>query len=62
MIAIDLVCQMEVDTETAEWKSEYQGKTYYFCGPGCKRTFDKEPEKYIHAGHDHDHAGHEHHH
>jgi YHS domain-containing protein len=38
---------MEVDEKTAQWKSEYQGKTYYFCAPGCKSSFDKDPEKYL---------------
>ncbi|MCX6064463.1 MAG: YHS domain-containing protein [Chloroflexi bacterium] len=41
---IDPVCKMKVETETAQWKSEYNGKTYYFCAPGCKRTFEKDPE------------------
>lgn len=45
--AIDPVCKMTVDTTTARQKSEYQGQTYYFCAPGCKRAFDKEPEKYL---------------
>jgi len=44
---IDPVCKMEVDPVTAEWKTEYEGKTYYFCAPGCKRSFEKEPEKYL---------------
>jgi Cu+-exporting ATPase len=44
---IDLVCKMEVDPATAEWKSDYKDKTYYFCAPGCKRSFDKDPEKYL---------------
>jgi Cu+-exporting ATPase len=43
----DLVCGMTIDSETAQHKSEYQGQTYYFCAPGCKRAFDKEPEKYL---------------
>ncbi len=43
----DLVCGMMVDPKTAPAKSEYNGKTYYFCSPGCKRDFDREPEKYI---------------
>lgn len=47
---IDPVCGMEVDPKTATLKSTYQGKTYYFCTPGCKRDFDKEPEKYIQPG------------
>ena len=49
MAAIDPVCGMEVDEATAQWKSEYQGQTYYFCAPGCKRSFDKAPEKYAPA-------------
>lgn len=46
-MAIDPICKMEVDENTAKWKSEYKGKTYYFCAPGCKATFEAEPEKYI---------------
>jgi YHS domain-containing protein len=46
-MAIDPVCHMEVDESTAQWKSEYQGKTYYFCAPGCKSSFDKDPEIYL---------------
>lgn len=26
---------------------EYKGKTYYFCGEGCKEKFVKDPEKYL---------------
>jgi len=37
---------MDVDPKTAPAKSEYNGKTYYFCAPGCKKTFDREPERY----------------
>jgi len=37
---------MEITAEEAAGKSEYQGQTYYFCSPGCKRSFDKDPEKY----------------
>jgi P-type Cu+ transporter len=43
----DLVCGMSVDPKTAPAKSEYKGKTYYFCSSGCKKDFDKNPEKYI---------------
>jgi len=46
-MAIDPVCHMEVDENTAQWKSEYLGKTYYFCAPGCKASFDKDPGKYV---------------
>jgi Cu+-exporting ATPase len=41
---------MEVEPETAEWKTEYQGQTYYFCAPGCQRAFEKAPEKYLKMG------------
>ena len=27
--------------------SEYKGKHVYFCCPGCKTQFDKNPEKYL---------------
>jgi len=27
--------------------SEYKGKHYFFCCPGCKPKFDADPEKYI---------------
>jgi YHS domain-containing protein len=47
MIVKDPVCFMDVDTETATLKSEYQGQTYYFCAPGCKREFDNNPARYV---------------
>jgi YHS domain-containing protein len=43
----DPVCGMSVDEKKATNKSVYQGQTYYFCSPGCKQSFDKEPQKYI---------------
>jgi len=46
-MAVDPVCKMEVNEETAAAKSEYKGQTYYFCAPGCKREFDEHPEKYL---------------
>ena len=42
----DPVCGMMVDPKTSK-KSEYRGKTYYFCSAGCMKDFDKNPEKYI---------------
>jgi len=57
----DPVCGMEIDPETAAGESEYQGKTYYFCGPGCKKAFDKDPQKYVSPQQDHqDQHGHHH--
>lgn len=47
--AIDPVCKMEVDVAGAKWISEYNGGTYYFCAPGCRTTFDKDPESFLAA-------------
>jgi len=43
----DLFCGMEVETETAPAKYEYQGKVYYFCDLACQQMFMLDPEKYI---------------
>ena len=44
--ALDPVCHMLVEIATARFTSVYNGQTFYFCAPGCKRTFEKAPEKY----------------
>jgi YHS domain-containing protein len=65
MKVIDPVCKMEVETEIAQWKSEYKGTAYYFTAPDCKSTFDEDPEKYLSGAHDrghHDHNHEDHHH
>lgn len=46
-MAVDPVCKMSVDEKTAKLKSEYKGKNYYFCAPGCKKAFEEAPEKYL---------------
>jgi len=38
--AKDPMCGMTVDRKTSH-QSVLEGKTYYFCGPGCKRRFDE---------------------
>src|SRR6266545_1737344 len=43
-MAIDPVCGMTVDEQTAPATAVHEGTTYYFCAPGCKRTFEKDPE------------------
>jgi Cu+-exporting ATPase len=45
----DVVCGMDIDSATAAAKSEYEGETYYFCAPGCKKDFDRDPKKYAGA-------------
>lgn len=49
-MAIDPVCGMQVDEKSAAATYEYKGKTYYFCAPGCKEDFVKDPEKYLNGG------------
>jgi len=46
-MAKDPVCGMDVDPQEAKHTTEYQGQTYYFCAPGCKRAFEAEPTKYL---------------
>ncbi len=47
-MAIDPVCHMDVDTSKPNGGTfDYQGDTYYFCGPGCNRAFQKEPDAYL---------------
>jgi YHS domain-containing protein len=52
----DPVCGMNADEKTATVKSEYMGKTYYFCNQSCKVVFDKNPQRFTddhskHEGH-----------
>jgi Cu+-exporting ATPase len=49
-MAIDPVCGMTVDEQTAPATAVHNGATYYFCAPGCKRTFEKDPEAVLKGG------------
>jgi Cu+-exporting ATPase len=42
----DPVCGMMVDPATSP-KSNFKGKTYYFCSIDEKKEFDKAPSTYI---------------
>ena len=42
----DVVCGMQVDPAKAAGKSDYNGKTYYFCAVTCKKKFDANPSQY----------------
>ncbi len=48
-MATDPICGMDVD-ESAPLKTEFEGKTYYFCSTVCKNAFDKEPHRYVSEG------------
>jgi YHS domain-containing protein len=45
-MAKDVVCGMEVDEQRAARKSEYEGRSYYFCSPGCQQRFEADPGRY----------------
>ena len=49
-MAIDPICKMEVQETKAAATSQYKGRKYYFCAVGCKRAFDKDPEKDLAKG------------
>jgi len=53
---------MEVDEQNPAATTEHEGQTYYFCAPGCKVAFERNPEKYLatHEGGE-GHEGHHHH-
>ncbi len=46
-IATDPVCGMKVDKQNPKGTYEYEGERYFFCSPGCERSFEKEPQKYL---------------
>ena len=45
----DPVCGMDVKPEKAAGKSEYGGKTYYFCCASYKQRFDRNPQAFAGA-------------
>jgi len=44
---IDLVCKMTVAAEKSNRPFDYEGTTYYFCAPGCRTAFEKDPSSFI---------------
>jgi uncharacterized membrane protein YraQ (UPF0718 family)/YHS domain-containing protein len=44
--ARDAVCGMTVDRGKAV-TIEHRGKTYFFCGPGCRSKFEADPERFV---------------
>ncbi|MEI6406350.1 MAG: YHS domain-containing protein [Actinomycetes bacterium] len=47
MQALDPVCKMTIDSETAAAKADHDGVTYYFCMVGCKDAFLSDPKNYL---------------
>jgi YHS domain-containing protein len=46
----DPICSMSVREGPKAITYDYKGQTYYFCSPGCKRQFEKDPEKALKEG------------
>ena len=46
--SIDPICNMTVTVAEARYLSNHNGNTFYFCCPGCKEKFEREPERYSH--------------
>src|SRR5207249_4787802 len=42
----DPICGMIVDGATVKFRSEFSGRTVYFCCRHCKEMFDQDPERY----------------
>jgi len=45
-IAVDPVCGMSVAAVAASLQLEHDGRTWYFCGPGCRQAFADDPAQY----------------
>lgn len=45
-MAKDPVCGMQIEEQKAVAKSEYLGKTHYFCSSGCKGVFEENPDRF----------------
>jgi xanthine dehydrogenase accessory factor len=46
-VAIDPVCGMEVEIASARHRGDFEGRTFYFCCPACKRSFERNPQEYL---------------
>jgi YHS domain-containing protein len=46
-MAVDPVCHMAVDPQTAKESVNFAGVLYYFCNAQCKKSFAKDPQKYL---------------
>src|SRR5437867_11118305 len=42
----DPVCGMTVRADSPH-RATHGGREYFFCGAGCKRKFEAEPERYL---------------
>jgi uncharacterized membrane protein YraQ (UPF0718 family)/YHS domain-containing protein len=47
LFAQDLICGMQVRISDAPASYVHEGKSYYFCMPGCRDSFAANPGKYV---------------
>lgn len=52
----DVVCHMDISLEQSAGRTDYDGRTYYFCSTGCKDQFDGNPEAVLKAEDAYDHS------
>src|SRR5215471_12892936 len=45
--AVDPVCGMRVDPETAKFSYQHDGRAYFFCCSGCLSKFQVDPERVL---------------
>jgi len=45
--AVDPVCGMTISIAGAREQVAHDGRTYYFCGPGCRSRFEADPARYL---------------
>ena len=43
----DPVCRMAVSPAETTPNTTYNRQVYYFCAPGCRRAFERDPEAYV---------------
>ena len=48
--AVDPVCRMQVEVDSAAATVEHAGTPYYFCSKHCAHAFSEEPGLYVDAG------------
>ena len=48
--AVDPVCGMTVEVNSARHKVDHDGTTYYFCCPGCLKAFSADPAAFLGSG------------
>jgi len=44
---VDPVCGMSVAVDDSNHPFEHEGETYYFCCPGCRYSFKKDPAQFL---------------